>query len=111
MIRVLALYQNGWSTFNPLRRLLISRLEKKLTIVLKTILVLEAIAKVVFIVKDLLIQKRMLLRPSTFFYSHVYRYLQLLLVASLQITHCARTALSPLPLSISLIGLIPDNNS
>ena len=83
MIRVLALYQNGQSKFNVRMCLLISRLEKKLAIALKSLLVLEAVAKVAFIVNGLLAEKGTLLSLRRLIYRHIYRYLQLLLVASL----------------------------
>ena len=79
--------------------------EKKLAIALKAILVLEAIAKSIVIVKANLAAKRMPLHPCTLIYRHAYRYLQLLLPASLQTTLCARKSLLLLPLSISLIGM------
>ena len=83
MIRVLALYQNGQSKFNVRRSFLISRLEKKLAIALKSLLILEAVAKAVFIVNGLLAEKGTLLSLRRLIYKHIYRYLQLLLVASL----------------------------
>ena len=49
--------------------LLISRPEKKLAIALKSFLALEAIAKVVFIVKDNLTEKGTLLHPCALIYS------------------------------------------
>ena len=50
MIRVLALYHNGELTPDALQRSLTAHLDKKLTIFLTTLLVFEAMAKVIFIV-------------------------------------------------------------
>ena len=58
MVRVLALYQNGEFALNRTRSALSSFLEKKLAIALKTLLILEAAVKAVFIVKANLIQER-----------------------------------------------------
>ena len=68
MIRVLALFQNGQSASNLLRRLLILHPEKKLLIALKSFLVLEAIAKVVFLAKVNLTQKGTPLQPRVLIY-------------------------------------------
>ena len=53
-------------------RLLLSLLEKKLATILKTLLVLEAIAKVAFIVDDNVMQRGTLLQPRRFNYGYVY---------------------------------------
>ena len=57
MTRVLALYQNGQPALNLLRVFLISHLEKKLAIALKTLLVLEAIVMTAMVVKGTLIEE------------------------------------------------------
>ena len=46
--------------------------EKKLAMILKTLLVIEAAAKVAFVVTIILMQKGLLLRRPRFNYSHVY---------------------------------------
>ena len=84
--------------------LLISCLEKKLAIMLKTLLGLEAIAKVIFLVKAVSAEKGRLFQSRTLIYRHVYCCMQLLLLASLQTIHCARMTMSLLRSSISLIG-------
>ena len=83
MIRGLALYQNGQSAFVYLflRAAFEIFQEKKLSVALVTLLILEAIAKVAFIVKSNLIEKGTLLLLRVLTCGYVYCYLQLLLVA------------------------------
>ena len=69
--------------------LLMSRLEKKLAMALKSMLALEAVAMVVLLVKFNLIEKRTLLEPHSLTYRHVYCYLQLVFAALLQTTRSA----------------------
>ena len=64
MVRVLALYDNGQSTFHILRAPFDSiYLERKLGMVLKALLLLEAIAKLVIIPSGSWREKRMSLLP------------------------------------------------
>ena len=64
MIRVLALYNNGQPTFHISRTLFDSvLLERKLGVVLKALLLLEAIAKLVIIPSGSWREKRMSLLP------------------------------------------------
>ena len=81
-------------------------LEKKLAIVLKTLLALEATAKVVLVVKAVLIQKGTPPRHRCPIYDIIYCYLQLLWAVSLQITHSAETPVTNLPPYISRTGMI-----
>ena len=61
MIRVLALYQNGQFTIDLARVPSDSSSEKKLAMILKGLLVLEAAAKVAFVVTISVTQKGSLL--------------------------------------------------
>ena len=65
------------------RSILNSDLEKKLAIALKILLVLEALAKVAFVVSGTLAQKRRSSRPRSLNYKHIYRYFQSLWAVSL----------------------------
>ena len=89
------------------RRLLLnSVLEKKLAVTLKTLLILEAIAKVVFIVEANLIEKGKSPRPHSLNFKHIHCYFQWQWVVWLQTTHCAWPSVAHLPPYTTRIGMI-----
>ena len=89
----------------PNRSFLNFALEKKLSIALKTLLVLEATAKVALIVSATLIDKGTPLRPRSLIYQRIHCYLQPLWVVSLRTTHCADKLVTCLPSYIPRIGM------
>ena len=88
------------------RALLNYVLDKKLAIALKTLLVLEATAKVAFIVEGTLVQKGMMPRSRSLNYKHIYRCFQPLLVVLLQTTQYASPLMASLPTYLSLTGML-----
>ena len=105
MVRTLALYQNGEFALISNKCPLISVPEKKLSIALKVLLVLEAIAKVTFMVSGALAEKSTPLRLHRLIYEFIYCYLQSFWDDSLQITHSVQTPMAHLPPYISPIGM------
>ena len=85
-----------------------SGLEKKLAIALKILLVLEALAKVAFVVSGTLVQRSTPPRPRSlnYMYKYIYHYFQSLWAVSLQTTCYAGLMVESHPSYISRIGMI-----
>ena len=86
--------------------ILSSVLERNLAITLKTLLILETLAKVTFIVMSKLLQKGTTPQPRKLNYKHSHRYFQLFWVVLLQTIRYVRPLVLSLHLYTSRTGTI-----